>query len=445
MTEPKTEIQSADSAAATTSRPTANSAKPASPPAAARAKRRSALGIAFVVVLLIAVALAAGLWYQHKMFHQSQAAMLEQVQSSSAAARQAASQAQQALSLAQEQGAHINALQVALNDSRDQVASLDQAFQLLTDKGSDLLLINDVDHLVQVAHQQLILGGNVGNAIIALETAQAQLARASRPSLAGLQQSINGDLDRLRAVSTIDVAQMSSRLEELGSLIGSAPLLVPDDAAPKVDTTERDAALARQESAARAPIDPNASWWSKGLHRVGQWADEAWVMVRQDLGGLISVRRVENSSALLMSPDQAGQLRENLRLRVMTAQLALMMHQPAVWKSETGVLVQALKTHYDTTAADTRRAQKLADQLADTDIAVKLPTVSNSMQALDALRAANATAGEQADSPSSVDQLEDQPGQGAAGQNPAGPDGAAPASEPEAAPAPSVQSAQPQE
>lgn len=400
MTESKIETQSADNKPADTNKP-AFAAKPVNSKKGAN-RRRSIWATVFVVLVLIAAALAAAVWYQQKIARQAQAALLEQMQSSSALARQAANTAQQALELAQSQSNRVDSLKSLQSDSQAQIDSLEQAFQMLTDKGSDLVLINDVDHLVQIANQQLALSGNAGNAIVALETAQAQLARANRPSLAALQQAINGDVDRLRAVSTVDVAQLSARLDELGELISKAPLLIPDDAAPKVDTSERDAALAAQQASFAAPADQDGNWWNRSLNASRRWAGEAWSMVRHDLGGLLSVRRVQDSSALLLSPDQATQLRENLRLRVMTAQLALMMRQPSVWNSELQVLLKALDSYFDTTAEQTRQARKLAAQLAEISVAVKLPSVSNSMQALDAVREANAKAGDQAGSPSSL-------------------------------------------
>jgi uroporphyrin-3 C-methyltransferase len=386
MTEPKTEIQSADNKAAAANKVASGATRPAHPAPANRARRRPTLVIAFIVVLLIAIALGAGLWYQQKLFVQARTQFSTQVQNSLASAQQAASSAQRALVLVHEQKSRIDTLQSSLDDTHDQVAGLDQAFQLLTDKDSDLLLINDVDHLVQIAHQQLALGSNVSNAIVALEAAQAQLARANRPSLASLQQAINGDLDRLRAVSVVDVAQLSARLDKLGELVSTAPLLVPDDAAPGVDTSARNATGQQEPGVVSSSPNGAFSW---NLDAVTQWAKQGWATVRHEMASLISVRRVQDSSALLMSQDQAAQLRENLRLRVLTAQLALMMHQPTVWDSEMKTLIQVLNTHYDTTAAPTREAQKLASQLAATAIVVKLPTVSNSVQALDALREAS--------------------------------------------------------
>src|SRR3546814_62402 len=114
------------------------------------------------------------------------------LQNSNNSVNQALEQAKQALALTQEQSGQISALESSLRQFQGQVDGLDQAFQTLTDSGSDLVLINDVDHLVTIAQQQLQLGGNVANAVISLETAQAQLARANRPGLASLQQTLNG-------------------------------------------------------------------------------------------------------------------------------------------------------------------------------------------------------------------------------------------------------------
>ena len=401
MTDTKPEIQPAAKPANIENKPAANNTATSSSFAASKKSGRSGLGIAFLIVLILLVALAAALWYQQQVFKKSSAMLLSQVQTTASTAIAASERSQQALSLAQAQSAQVAQLKTSLNDTQDLYQNLEQAFQTLTDSSSDLVLINDIDHLVSIANQQLLLSGNVGNAIIALEAAQAQLARANRPSLAALQQAINGDVDRLRSVSTVDLAQLSGRLDELKVLVSQAPLLVPDDAAPDVDTTARQGSAVLGTSTAPADTtQANSSGWENTLNQASNWSRSMWNSIRQDLGSFISVRRVQDSSSLLMSPDQAGQLRENLRLRIMTAQLALMMRQPEVWKAETQTLVQALDTRYDDQSADAQRALKLARQLADTTIDVKLPTVNNSLQTLEALREANTSAAAKMANPS---------------------------------------------
>lgn len=381
----------------------ANAAKAASTPQASKGRKGSGGTMVVVVLLVLVVVLAGVAWFQYHSWQQAHQNITLQLAQSKAAAGQADQLARQAQAVADAQAAQLAQLQSQVGELQSQIGSLDQAFQVLTDSGSDLVLLNDIDHLVSIANQQILLGGNVANAVVALETAQARLARANRPALASLQQTLNGDLERLRAAATVDVASVSRQLEQLGGLLSQAPLLVPDDAAPQIDTSERDAALKPSQASPEFQSDPNAPWWRNGLDAGAHWANQAWGVVRHDLAGFISVRRVDNESALLISPDQADQLRLTLRLRLMTAQLALMMRQPEVWKTEMQAVGQALQSHFDKQSPLTQRAALLASRLVDTPVDAKLPAPAQTLQVLETLRQESAQALERRRSPSSLE------------------------------------------
>src|SRR5690606_26441774 len=116
------------------------------------------------------------------------------------------------------QSGKVAELEGKVREAQSQYSALQQALQNLNDGASDEMLANDIERLITIASQQLRLAGNVSNAIVALETAQARLARADRPRFASLQQSINGDLDRLRAVGVVDIAAQSARIDRLVAL-----------------------------------------------------------------------------------------------------------------------------------------------------------------------------------------------------------------------------------
>lgn len=335
---------------------------------------------------LVALGLVGVLWYQYTMSQDVITQLDSQNRASAQQARAAGQQAEQALTALREQGKKIDQLASELRDSRSEFESLNEAFQMITDRGSDLVLLNDIDHLVVIAQQQLQLSGNVANAIISLETAQAQLARANRPALASLQQTINGDLDRLRAARTVDIALLSGRLDELASLVTQAPLLVPDDVAPGTLDAPKADAPGKPSSQMAGVAAADSVWWKNALTHTKQWTLNSWAALRHDLGQFVSVRRVDDATALLISPDQAARFRDNLRLRIMTAQLALMMGQPQIWETETEALVIAIQSRFDPQSALTRRALKIARDVADTAIDTPLPDVSNSIKALEAVR-----------------------------------------------------------
>jgi uroporphyrin-3 C-methyltransferase len=235
----------------------------------------------------------------------------------------------------------------------------------------------------------------VSNAIVAMETAQSRLARAGRPRYASLQQTINGDLDRLRAVKTIDVPVQASRIERLVALVGKAPLLVPDaatagaasvaGAAPGAGTA---AGSAPPPVAATSPeLPPDAAWWQRWRAEIASWPGRAGGALAHELGDLVRVQRVDEPAALLLSTEQAEQLRSTLRQRLLTVQLALLMRQPAIWKNELDTVTRVLDTYYDRRSPDTLAALGLARELAQIQIATPMPDLSNSLSAIAALRA----------------------------------------------------------
>ncbi|MER1968074.1 uroporphyrinogen-III C-methyltransferase [Castellaniella sp. GW247-6E4] len=354
------------------------------PPAAAQPRKSGVSSLAVAVFLLVALAVVLGgaLWYQNQEYRALRADMIQQGGQAARAAQLAREAADEARGQVRGQAAQLEQLRGALDDAQSQIDDLDQALQMMTDSGSDLLLLNDIDRLVTIAQQQLSLDGNVANAIISLEVAQARLARANRPALASLQQSINGDVDRLRAVATVDVPTLSARLDHLYTLLGEAPLLMPDAAAPRLTphAPEQPAAHAAE------PVDSGAAWWRRlGVEAWG-WTREAGAMLSQDLRALFEVRRVDDAAALLISPEQAQRFREGLQQRTLTAQLALMMHQPKIWQTELGHVAGAIDRRFDMRSQQSREALSLARALLDTVIETRLPTVDNSLDAVAAAR-----------------------------------------------------------
>lgn len=341
---------------------------------------------AFILLLVVAAALAAGLWTQYResqVADKAFAGQIGQLNHDLALARQTGAQA---LALAQSQTGQVTDLENRIREVQTQNSALQQAWQNFSSGGSDEMLLNDVERSVDLANQQLRLAGDVSNAIVALETAQSRLAQANRPSLASLQQSINGDVDRLRAVSTVDVPTQIARIERLMDLVGRAPMLVPGAAAAQAAPETAAPASPAEQAAASLPAD--ASWWMRWRAEMATWPARAASIMTREFGDLIRVQRVAKPDAILLSPEQTGMVRATLRQRLMTAQLALMMRQQPVWKTEFDNVQDTLAHYYDTRTPDVMSALDLAHQLDQTEISVRLPDISDSLNALAALRSA---------------------------------------------------------
>lgn len=359
-----------------------------------------------IVFLLLAALLGVALWFQQSRFEAAGRDVAAQVQAMSVQLAESRRESRQAIALVESHAGRIAELELALRDAQSQFAALDQAWQSFNKGMEDSMLASDLERLVTLAGQQMRLSGNVNNAAMALETAIATLVRAERPRFAAVQSAINADLERLRAVPIVDVQGISAHLDTLISLISRAPLLVPDAAAPRsARQLNPDAAQAAGPKAASSPsvdvaaadASPQVSgqaadtpWWGRALGDVGAWGKSVAALISRELSSVIHVQRVGDASALLLSPEQAAQVRANLRARLLTAQLALVMRQPALWKTELAEVESTLGSRYDPQAPDTIAALKLARELAATPVVVPLPDLSESMAALESLRSSEA-------------------------------------------------------
>lgn len=367
--------------------------KPRAADAGTRA-RRGGFSPAWLLVLilaLIAAALGYGVWQQSQEFDSAGrqvATRLDALERNAAAARR---DAQEALAVAKTLDAKVNANDASLREARSQYLALEQAWQRFSNGADDHYLLDDVARALEIADQQLRLAGSVSNAVVALETASARLADTDRPRFQSLKMTLDNDLDRLRAVAVVDVPSIAAKLHRLQDLLAAAPLMVPDEAAPHpAQPGEAAAPLARASHEAALPAD--ASWWSRWQAVATDWAGELTDSVGQELKGFISVQRVGNPDALRLSPEQGAYLRNGVRTRLLTAQLALMMRQPEVWKGEIGAVRSIVAEYYDGSTADAAAALRSLDELLATNVAQPLPGLDLSMAALETLRAENRNA-----------------------------------------------------
>jgi uroporphyrin-3 C-methyltransferase len=352
-----------------------------------------------IIFFLIALVALGGAWFQQKRFENAGREVAKQVQGLTALLNEARRDSTQALGLAQSQAGRIALLEQAQLEAKSQYATLEQLW-VGTNKGmEDSMLANDIDRLLTTANQQLRLSGNVNNAIMTLEASQALLARADRARFAKLQGAISLDLDRLRAVPLIDIAQLSNKLDVLSALVARAPLLLPDAAAPvmmrssdvvsNVSQVKKEPAQAISNEASTMTTPPLAeqAWWKNALDKTLDWSASASAVLMRELAEVVSIQRVSDANALLMSPEQGSLLRATLRTRVLTAQMALLMKQESVWKAELAHLQQSLSLRYDPKAAETIAALRLVKELAAIQIAAALPDIKESFSALESVRA----------------------------------------------------------
>lgn len=316
--------------------------------------RRRRLATMALLLAFAAVVLAGWQWFESRrsigVLEHEVARRLSEIDALSRDTRMLAAQSRENLS---DVSARLGQLEARIFESQNQRLALESLYRDLS-RSRDEWTLAEVEQVLLIANQQLQLAGNVKAALIALETADARLARMDRPQLTALRRVINQDMERLKAAPYVDVVGMALRL---------------DNVLNQVDTL----ALAMEQRPAR----PNPEPASTGA---GFW-QQIWREAKQDLRDLIRIQNVEKPEVPLLSPDQAFFLRENLKLRLLGARLALLAHDEASFKVDLKAASGWLSRYYDGSDKTVAAAQSTLKQLIQADIGIQMPDISASLDA----------------------------------------------------------------
>jgi len=331
-------------------------------PASTAPRQRSwAVPLALLAVL-IAAGLAALVWIDARerigATQEETARRLREVETAAQEARQAARQAAEGLREAQAKSAKLEA---ELAQSRSEQLSIEALYQELA-RNRDEWLLAEIEHVLSIASQQLRLAGNVRGALLALEFADSRLAGAERPQFQTLRRALARDIERLRALPSVDYPALSLRLEGLVAAVEDLPLGYE--------------MRAERPGEARTSAEPEASVWRR-------LAQEVWSELRQ----LVTVRRIEGPEPALLTPTQAYFLRENLRLRLLSARLSLLARDEAGYRESLRVARDWIQRYFDARAKPTAEALAELQQLAAVTLSFQVPAISESLEAVRSFKA----------------------------------------------------------
>lgn len=264
------------------------------------------------------------------------------------------------------------ALQTRLAAVDGQLANMADSFsRLARQSDSDLdWRLMEIRHLLTAASHRLTLERDVDTALAALQMAAARLGELPDPRLAPVHGQLATDLDRL---------QMAAQGPSLAGLILSLSDLAQQTAALPLKPV-RPAAAPAGPVADEEPA--TASWWRRALRGL-----------RQELKSLVVISHSGASAVLL--PKEAYFLRQNLRLQLEAARLALLLKDGQQFQASLRACQDWLRGHFDLGDPDARAALAMLDAAAATDLERAVPSVSRSLQALeDYLAGRNADLGE---------------------------------------------------
>jgi uroporphyrin-3 C-methyltransferase/uroporphyrinogen III methyltransferase/synthase len=322
------------------------------------------------LVLAVACALFAGyLWRQFDTVSREAARRLQQ---SDTRVAQLEGQLRQAQDQSRDLQSRSAVLESKLNESLGQQAQLERMYRDIA-QDSIAAVLADVESSVSIAAQQLLVSGNVQGALVAMQDADGRLKRINQPEALGLRRLIARDIERLRAVPNVDVIGLALRLDTVASGLEHLPLA--SGAAPGSAGEEQSGSAA-------------ASGSGLLLERIAMTGRRGWDALMAELSTLFRVNRIDNPDAVLMAPSQQYFVRENLRLTLLSARLAMLARIEPVFRSDLERAIGWMSSYYDVRHRGVANAVATLRQLQSSRVTADLPSLGDTLAAVRALRAA---------------------------------------------------------
>ena len=345
-----------------------------------RARKRQAMMYAALTVF--AVLLAAQWWISREELSAVRTEVAKRMQSGDANNTETKVIVKSAQETITDLQAKVNVLEGKQIEAQSQQLALEQLYQDLFKKREDWALA-EIEQVLSTASQQLQLAGNVQGALIALQNADARLARSDTPQFVTVRRAIGQDIQRLKALPSLDLTGVALRLDSVISQIDTMPMLADEKPAVPVSEPKNrplPSAAKTKNVKASTPADTAVTneWWPVAKARWESWTSEMWSEIQQ----LIRVRSVETSDALLLSPTQEYYARENLKLRLLNARMALLSRNESAFRSDMIASQDSIAKYFDTRAKQTQTAQAMLKQVQSSNLAIEMPTLSESLNAV---------------------------------------------------------------
>jgi len=366
----KTAPQSATSTPSSSSNPPNPPNTPFTPYESQPKQRGGGAGTALLWLVLLIVVVVAGVggFMLNRKFDQRDAQFAQRLQASDTQTAALHAQADQAASSVQALNTQIIQFQGKLTDAQAQSQALQQQYQDLASNRDDWTLA-EVEQILSSASQQLQLTGNVQLALFALQSADTRLAATTGPQIVTIRKAIAQDMDKLHATPSTDLTGLAIKLDTAIDQIDSLPLAGEAPITPATAHADTPRDTASIAAATGQPV------WKV-------WLQQIATGIGQQLSSLVTVRRIDNADAMLASPDQGYFVRENVKLRLLSARLSLLSRSEPALKSDLHAADTALGRYFDQSSGKVKAVRTLLQQVDQASLAVTVPDLNASLAAV---------------------------------------------------------------
>ncbi|WP_421330351.1 uroporphyrinogen-III C-methyltransferase [Aeromonas veronii] len=295
------------------------------------------------VAILLALGLTGGLYlhgHKNAVAQQAELAQLKQQLAS------ALSKIDQTSSKDAEQLAALDQTQQRL---QGEIQGLQKRVLDLNDKRPNDWMLAESEYLVRMAGRKLWLEHDLVSAITLLGNADERIAALNDPSLMPIRKALAEDIAKLKGMPRIDREGLTLKLAALSDQIELLPL----------STVSMPEAKAEPDQA----VSTNPDEWESNLKK-------NWVKFTENF---VTIRRRDGAVEALLSPQQEIFLRENLKTKLLQAQLSVYREQQALYEDSLDKAQRWLTQYFDTDNSATRYMQGEIDKLKGEQIQIDYP------------------------------------------------------------------------
>jgi uroporphyrin-3 C-methyltransferase/uroporphyrinogen III methyltransferase/synthase len=342
-----------------------------------------------LLLLLVIAALVAQWWFSSHELRSLRTEVAQRLQTGDNSSNELKGVLKVVQESTKELQAKVSVLDSKQAESQSQQLALEQMYQDLN-KNRDDWALSEIEEVLSTADQQLELAGNVQGALIALQNADKSLSRSDKPQFIAIRRALARDIDRLKALPTVDIAGIAVRLDSAIGQVDSMPLLI-DEKPVESATQPRAVHLAPRpakavtgktaSTAAATEASTESAWskWVAGAQDTWQsMSTEMWSEIKQ----LVRIREVQTPEAILLSPSQAYFVRENLKLRLLNARLGLLSRNEFAFRNDLSAAQDSIAKYFDTRAKQVQNTQSLLKQVQGSNLAIQMPTLAESINAV---------------------------------------------------------------
>lgn len=263
-------------------------------------------------------------------------------------------------SLAQQKEQQTESLKKAQRETTQKLAELSTTLLQMGGASRTEWLLAEAEYLLRLANQRLNIEKDPAGATAVLKAADKVLVEADDAGLFDIRKKLSEEILAMEMVSQSDSDGLYLKLEAMINGI--------DNLEQTYFLKENSAKKQHRSNTSMADAAPQGTW------------DK----IKTELNKLVNFRRLDAPVEPLLSPEQTYYLKQNLRLMLEQAQLALLKKNEALYQSSLKKSSKWIAQHFQKDEAPVRVIQKTLSELVEQKIDPELPDISGSLNLLKA-------------------------------------------------------------